>query len=273
MSELGLGCLPGKIDVRDYKIKKKIAMAMQYPETYEAKRGPYLKQQGSVGSCVAHATSEVLEAHRTDGEKLSTNFIYGIHKKLYATLGPGMYLRDACNIALNYGDPAYGLCPGNVEVTRVYEIAEEAFANEEVLKDAATNTIDSYSRLKTADDIKFAIMNYGPVLAAIEWYSGNKVKEGKLIKSGNKDGGHAIMLYGWTPEGWLMQNSWGKGWGVNGCCILPYDYKLSEAYAFVPKKNIPSDIIIPKRNFLLDLLYDAINAILNFFLKIKRAFE
>jgi len=207
MEELGLGCLPGKFDIRDYKIKKDVAMAMQYPESYEAKRGPYLKSQGSVGSCVAHATSEILESHRTDGVKLSTNFIYGIHKKLYGTVGPGMYLRDACNIALHYGDPAYELCPGNVEVNRVYELAEEAFAKEDVLKSAASNTIESYAKLKTIDDIKFAIMNYGPVLAAVEWYSGNKVKEGKLIQDGNKSGGHAIMLYGWNKDGFLMQNS------------------------------------------------------------------
>lgn len=209
MEEYGLGCLPDKKDIRDYKINKKIAMAVDYPKQFECNRSPLIKQQRSVGSCVAHATSEILEAYN-GGEKLSTNFIYGIHKKLYGTPGPGMYLRDACKIVSTYGDPSYDLCPGNTEVSAVYKIAEEAFANIDVLKDAAKYKIDSYVRLRSEDDIKYALTNYGPVLIAVMWYKENKVSNGVLIKGSTKSGGHALMLYGWNEQGWLIQNSWGS---------------------------------------------------------------
>lgn len=267
MTEYGKGCLPDKLDIRDYKLKKGLSMAVAYPESFECQRGPYIKSQGSVGSCVAHATSEVLEAHNPNGGKISTNFTYGIHKKLYGTLGPGMYCRDACKIAHEYGVPNYEYCAGNTEVTQVYAIAEEAFAKPEVLENAAKNRIDSFAKLRTVNDIKYALMNYGPVLASITWYSKNKVVNGILQKDGEKDGGHAIMIYGWNQNGFLMQNSWGLYWGVKGCCVIPYDYQLTDAYSFVPASSMDSDIIIPARNKFVDFVYSIINAILNLFIK------
>lgn len=266
--EYGLGALPDKIDIRDYKIRKKIAMAVEYPETFECQGYRNVKSQGSVGSCVAHATAEILEFHN-GGRKLSTNFLYGIHKRLCGTLGPGMYLRDACKISLQYGDPEYAFCPGNTEVNKVYDIAEEAFEKTEVLESAAKNKIDSFAKLRNPSDIKYALMNYGPVLAAITWYSDNKVVNGVIKKGEQKSGGHGIMLYGWNEQGWLMQNSWGKTWGKGGCAILPYDYNLSEAFSFVPASSMDSDIVIPSPNKFTDLLYSIINYILNLFIKRK----
>ena len=47
-----------------------------------------------------------------------------------------------------------------------------------------------------------------------------------------------------------MQNSWGRYWGVNGCCVIPYDYKISEAFSFVPASSLDDDIVIPAGNKL-----------------------
>lgn len=267
MSEYGKGCLKGKIDIRDYRIKRNVAMAVAFPDTYECPNRVAVKHQGRVGSCVAHATAEILESHSAPGTKLSTNFLYGIHNELYGSLGPGMYMREAANIVLKYGDPSYELCPGNTEVSEVYKIASDAFNKPGVLESAAKHRIDSYARLKTINDIKYALINYGPVLASIEWYSKNKVTKGVLIQDGEKDGGHAIMLYGWNEQGWLMQNSWGRYWGVNGCCVLPYDYKISEAFSFVPASSLDDDIVIPAGNKLWEVIFKIINSIINLFIK------
>ena len=266
MSEHGLGCLHEKLDIRDYKLKKGIAMSVAFPPSYVCEGYRNVKSQGSVGSCVAHATTEILEFHN-GGQKLSTNFIYGIHKKLYATPGPGMYLRDACKIVREYGDPIYDLCPGNTEVNKVYTIAEEAFDKKEVLQNAAKYRIDSFAKLNSISDIKYALMNYGPVLSSVDWYSNNKVVNGVLIQGGEKNGGHAIMLYGWNEQGWLMQNSWGKSWGKGGCCVLPYDYKLTGTYSFVPASSMDTDVVIPARNKFVEVIFSIINAILNLFIK------
>jgi len=37
-------------------------------------------------------------------------------------------------------------------------------------------------------------------------------------------GGHAILVIGWESRGFILRNSWGADWGLNGNCILPWAY-------------------------------------------------
>ena len=94
------GALAPKIDLRDYSIA---ALGFDYPEEYQINWRPAIKNQGSVGSCVAHATSEILEcfhcAETGRSDRLSTDFIYGMQGVQLGRAAPGMYLRDACKIA------------------------------------------------------------------------------------------------------------------------------------------------------------------------------
>lgn len=44
-------------------------------------------------------------------------------------------------------------------------------------------------------------------------------------------GGHAIACVGWNKEGLILMNSWGKGFGKGGRCILPYEeYNKDNVY-------------------------------------------
>ena len=262
-----MGCLLGKKDIRDYKIKRKVAMSVNYPEAFECeKQRGKIKNQGSVGSCVAHATSEILEYHTNGTQKLATDFIYGIRNKLFGSTGTGMTLRDACKIVKSYGDPQLSYCPTNTEVTAVFKIAESVFTNEEAMEDAKNHRISSYAQLRNDEDIKYALMNYGPVLACVQWFSDYKisVRDGILHKGVKPSGYHAIMIYGWNEEGWLCQNSWGTGFGQKGLFILPHDYQVAQAYSLVPTES-NEDLNIPVRNCVFDLFYKLINWIINLF--------
>ena len=33
---------------------------------------------------------------------------------------------------------------------------------------------------------------------------------------------HAVMIVGWTPQGWIVRNSWGTDWGANGYILIAY---------------------------------------------------
>lgn len=263
------GCIPSSYDVRDYKI---IATAVALPDTYTCPIEVKVKSQGSVGSCVAHAVSSILEYHTNAVTSLSTNFIYGIQKQLFNRDHRGMIVREACKIAAEYGDMLLEDCPGNTEVPKCHDIASEAFADEEKLNKARNYHISSYFSCSTPEEIKQALINYGPVLASMKWYNTFKVgKDG--ILTGEQEGEHsyhAIMIYGYTPDGFWCQNSWGKSWGKGGKFFVPNSIKFVEARGFVDCNGCGNhdDIHVHKRNKVLDVLYKCINVIVNFFTKL-----
>lgn len=75
-------------------------------------------------------------------------------------------------------------------------------------------------------DIQTAIMTTGPVQAAFSVYQDFfSYKSGVYVHtSGSLDGGHAIVLVGWTVvngmDAWIVRNSWGSGWGLSGYFMI-----------------------------------------------------
>ena len=262
------GCLPQRIDLRDYKVKSKKACALSYPTEFELKELPPVKNQKTVNSCCAHAASSVLEYHDRAQHNLSTNFFYGIQHKLFHQDGEGMYLADACKVAKQYGDMLESDCPGNTEVPKCWAIAEDAFNNEEARQRALEFKSASYYACKTDSDIKYALMNYGPVLASIHWYDSYIVNsKGIITFNTNTPGGyHAIMVYGWNQDGWLIQNSWGTN---DGRFILPYDYGFAEARVMIDWEEGTEDpaLVEPNTNLVLEIIYKILNFILNLVIK------
>lgn len=273
MHHMYYGCLPPKTDIRDYKLKRDTvtAVADTLPKSFSIDKIAEIKNQGSVGSCVAHATSTILEHHSDNKFKLSTNFIYGIHNKLYGTEGPGMYLRNGAKIAQKYGDMLEDDCSGNTEVPKVYNIAKESFEDDAKLNRAYKFRIESYCKLNNNNEIKYALMNHGPVLVSVKWYNGSKVDSKGILRSNfDKDYGyHAIVIYGWNEFGFLCQNSWGKLWGNKGYFILPYEHSVREAYSFIDVDNDEElknlDNINPNKNKLLDAICKLVNWVVNLF--------
>ena len=61
-----------------------------------------------------------------------------------------------------------------------------------------------------------------------------------IKRSGNADGGHAIALVGYTPQGFIVQNSWGPGWGAGGFALLPYeDFLMHATDVWVAQLGVP----------------------------------
>jgi hypothetical protein len=212
--------------------------------------------------------STILEYHTKGNYDLSTNFIYGIRKELYNQEGKGMYLRDACKIVADYGDPLERDCPGNVEVPKVYEIASNAMQSRTIMDTAAAFRIKSYFSCNTIEDIKQALVSYGPVLISIKWFDDYKVVDGVLTGGKSKKFGyHALVCYGYTPEGLLIQNSWGTSFKNSGRFILPYSIKVREARGLVDLEN--DEYLPPKKpGAATEILYKALNTIINFIRKL-----
>lgn len=266
------GCILSSVDLRDYRLKRGLVDKKDIPDSYNINMLHRIKNQEDVSSCTAHALSSILEYHDNNVVTLSTNFIYGIRRKLYGMTGKGEQLRVALNISKDYGDPRKNLCNGNTEVDAVFDIAERAYEDQAVVDDAYKHRIKSYVKLSNDDEVKYAIMNYGPVLASIEWYLDNNYNPETHFIDTEKVSSksyHAIVIYGWDEDGWLCQNSWGISWGNNGLFRIKYDYGLKEIYSVIDDENLSSDtdeVIKPANNKIIEFILKLINKIINWVL-------
>ena len=256
-------------DVLDYKFTTAVSEDA-FPEVFELP-GVSVKNQGSTSSCVAHACSSIIEYHNTRQEGsdvvFSTEFIYGYRPFGYY-VGKGMFLRNALRTIQKIGDCPVADFKGNHEYK---EAMSNVKAKEEELKQLAyPHRISSYARVRTVADIKKALMDYGYVLVSMPWHVDYKLKDGVYTYSSKKKRGyHAVVIYGWNEKGWLVQNSWGKGWGRNGKFIVPFNFKWTEAWAILD--NITSDnaeLIKPAENWFIRTFSPIINYIVNIFRKL-----
>lgn len=265
---MNFGCILSPYDSRDYKLKSDTSK-IPLPSEYSCPLNMKVKNQGQVSSCVAHAISSILEYHAIPKVTLSTNFIYGIQKKLFNREGKGMMLRDACKIAVDYGDMLLEDCAGNTEVPESYKIANDSFADSAKLSRASEYRILKYFLCRNTQDIKYALYNYGPVLASIKWFDNYKVDRNGIL-SGKSNGdydNHAIVIYGYTSDGFWCQNSWGKSWGKEGRFFVPNGIKFNEARCLVDW-NGSDELKEPNPNSIVNLLYKGFNLIVNFIRKL-----
>ena len=258
---MNYGVKAPKKDLRDYKVK---AATCNIDEA-ELQHLPKIKNQGSVNSCAAHASASILEwFNETETgvyKELSTDFIYGMQGVAFNELTSGMYLRDVCKIVKAYGDALKDTISTNYEMPFCADNLKEILTDD-IYKEASIHKVKSYAKCNTDNDIKHALLNYGPVLASVKWYDKYEIQN-KIIAFdiASNNGYHAVMVYGFNEKGWLCQNSWGNRFGNKGRFILPYEHGFCEAWSFVDAEN--TDIYKPKRNKWLDILYKIINYILN----------
>lgn len=248
-------------DARDYTISAET----DFPEAFALETVP-VKNQGFKPTCVAHALSSVIEYHykrqHQTYEKFSTEFIYGYRPEGYY-MGDGMRIRDALNTILKCGDVFISNCIGNNDCEKA---CENVSANLDELKALAyPHRISAYFKINNADELKTALMKYGAVVVSMNTYEDSKLVDDVYTYDASQEHGcHCVFIYGWNEKGWLVQNSWGKLYGGDGRFIIPFDYKFNEMWGVVD--NITEgELIKPKRNSFLDIIYSIWNMIINLF--------
>ncbi len=224
------GALFSKLDLRDYVASSQLS---EFPKEFELDM-PKIKNQGAVGSCVAHSLSTIVEYfnEKESGEytEMSTGYIYG-NRRFMMHKGSGMYMRDAIKTVSKYGDVPNEYFPVNVEVP----YAIEKFENEvdKIEPIGYQFKFAEYFKLNDEAAIKTSIMENGPASLAMYWFDDIKVKDGVMqtqAKKSSRTGKHCMTIYGWNEIGWKVQNSWGKYWGDNGNVIIPYNVPLQEVW-------------------------------------------
>lgn len=225
------GAIYSNVDVRDYKMVC-AAPVHDFPEEFELDL-IRIKNQGTVGSCVAHALSSVIELYNYnqngDDVEMSTGYIYG-NRTNSQHKDSGMIMRDALDIARKFGDVPRKRFPYNVETPLALDLYE--YAADELYVEGYPHRISEYCRIDTVSAAKLALSSGVPLLMAMDWYADMEIVDGVMQTNFvGYEGGHCMFIYGWDERGWKIQNSWGEEWGANGTFILPYEYGMAECWA------------------------------------------
>lgn len=253
--------LVSPFDIRDFKVTTD---SREFPETFVLPEVT-VKNQGSTGSCVAHACSSVVEFHNKRQEDtdivFSTEFIYGYRPAGYY-VGEGMYIRDALKTLRKVGDCPKTDLGGNHTCPEAMAAVE---ADLEKLKDKAfPHRISAYAKVETVEEIKTALMDFGYVVVSMPWHKDYKLKNGVYTYTSDENRGyHCVVIYGWDEKGWLVHNSWGTGWGKKGKFIVPFDFKWREAWAVTDNVIGQQDVIRPGNGWFIKTFAPLINAIVN----------
>lgn len=209
-----INTLVSSYDDRDFDIHNFVSVK-SIPSTFSLKNKlPPIRSQGMVGSCVAQTLASIKEYHEYIDvgyqHYMSPMFVYNQRSN---KPNSGMYIRDALDICLKKG-----ICPEKdfPYYNRNTTIPQEIY-------DIALNyTIKAYARIYTVEDVKKALISYGPCIITFKVFNhGTKM----WVKKPNDKlrGYHCMAIIGWTKKAFIIRNSWGMWWGDKGYCYYPFN--------------------------------------------------
>jgi len=270
----GMGWLPDYPDLRDYTFKskellsKKDIQALVTPTGLsKAPKGalpgkadlrrwcPPIENQGSIGSCTAHAGVGMVECceKKAFGKHLDASrlFLYKATRNLAELKGDsGAFIRSTMGALVLFGVPPEKYWP-YTDASQEFDREPNAFCYSfaENFKSIKYFRHDP-SELPTADvlgSVKQSLASGVPAMFGFTVYSSidQAARTGRIpFPTGTERiaGGHAILAVGYddgmeirnedagkaTTGALLIRNSWGEGWGQEGYGWLPYEYVLRE---------------------------------------------
>ena len=182
---------------------------VKLPKKYSYR--PYLPpviDQGSLSICVPCSCSAYLnwKQNLNDGQptdnKVAMLDIYSIR----TNAGEGMSFKEA----LHY------------------------LRHEGVRSNAGILKINAYGKILNQIDLKYALVMNGPCLGALPVYS-NTCDFWNKYQGQNLYGYHAISIVGYDEEGFIIRNSWGRGFCDLGYAKMSYEDfdKFLELWTFI----------------------------------------
>jgi C1A family cysteine protease len=229
------GWRPDLPDARDFLYQAPASILVALPPAMDLRpQCPPVLNQGQLGSCTAHA---IASAHQFDQMKQkavqiiapSPLYIYYNERMLEFTVlwDAGARIRDSVKaIAIN------GVCP---ETMWPYDITKFKRKPNRACYDFGKNhQAVKYQRLSpTLNQLKGCLAEGYPFVFGFTVYESFESTE--VARSGQAPmpapseralGGHAVMATGYddSTSRFLVKNSWGNRWGMQGYFTIPYDY-------------------------------------------------
>jgi len=257
-SAFALGWLPDYPDLRDFtpetdqirtvfeKAKSRVVKPPKaLPATVDLRAWcPPIENQGSIGSCTAHAGVGLVEYYerRAFGRHLDASrlFLYKTTRNLLHWTGDtGAFLRTTMKAMVLFGVPPEEYWPYRAgdfdsEPTAFCYAFAQSYQTIQYYRfdPPGVSASELLNRIKTYLSSGYASMFGFTVYDSISEAADN---EGKIPfpKPGDRViGGHAVDAVGYDDQikigdltgAFLIRNSWDTGWGDNGYGWLPYAY-------------------------------------------------
>lgn len=192
---------------------------------------PPVYDQGQLGSCTANA---IVACFQYDDPTFygSRLFLYYNERLIENDVesDAGAQLSDGIKSLQQFG-----LCSENSWGYDISKFTEKPpqIAYDEALKHKAIQVKNIHQDINT---MKNALVQGFPFVVGIQIFE--EFESEAVAKTGIVPfptdtsqylGGHAVLCVGYTPEYWIMRNSWNTTWGDKGYFYLPYSYLLDSS--------------------------------------------
>jgi len=227
------GWVPDLPDQRDQLYAAIAAPPKKLPSAVDLRPGcSSVEDQGQLGSCTANALAGGLEFLEKKAGKPATDlsrlFIYYNERGIEGNVAQdsGAQLRDGIKTLAKQGVCAEKAWP---YVISKFAVKPPASCYREGLK----HEITSYHRIVTLLDMRKCLAEGYPFVFGFTVYESFEspavAKTGVLNLPAPKEkslGGHAVLAVGYNDatKRFLIRNSWGADWGLQGYFTMPYDY-------------------------------------------------
>jgi len=268
-----LDARPDRLDLRDLPYRAPLrSLPARWPRDEDLKRllPAYVKagrilNQGNEGACTGFGLACVtnylywlrhIGTPRAKAPPLvSPRMIYEL-AKLYDEWPGQDYEGSSCRGALK-GWYKHGICSWDLWPYPLNEANEGLFVRPAAGwdEDATGRPLGVYYRVdkRSVVDMQAAIYEIGAVYVSGDVHDGWTVDETampsnhgqlpRIQRMDKKTGGHAFALVGYNEHGFIVQNSWGTGWGASGFAILGYeDWVTNGNDAWAMALGVPQDL-------------------------------
>jgi C1A family cysteine protease len=231
------GWKPDLPDQRDQYVRLEHVDAAALPAQVDlSSRLPACWDQGSLGSCTAHAIGASITYERNmSAEPLHAWFvpsflqIYYCERALEGTThdDAGAFIRDGAKVCAQIG----------VAPASAWPYDEAKFAKrppKSVYRAALETRVTSYMRVPQRLDSMRAVLASGDTIvfgfSVYESFESNEVARTGMVPlpaaHESMLGGHAVLMVGYDHDRKLfkVRNSWGSDWGDGGYMHMPYSY-------------------------------------------------
>lgn len=188
--------------------------------------------QGQLGSCVANAVTKALEIQScretgtiTDLSRLAVYYL-AREAETHGMVGTvirdnGTYVSEACDIARRFGVPTEQDWP-------YLEDKVNVSPGWRAMRSAYRHRIGGFYRLlnegeRRCNEINIHLHAGNPVVFGMQVTDAiHEYRKGEVLQpSGGTIGRHAMVIIGVDKQGnYIVENSWGTGWGDDGFCLL-----------------------------------------------------